>query len=180
MKDVPERTGGALNSVTNGGLSHGCHNGATNGESISQNASSDSKPRLFVLSASSEDSLSRSAQNLKSWINTKTRPKDSMQDLAYTLASRRSILSWKFSTVAATYDELERSLGEQVNPVKPSAISSLIFVFTGQGAQWSQMGSALLNSQPRFRESMEKSESILHGLGVTWNLKGLTTHFLLS
>lgn len=176
VKDVPERAG-VLNGATNGEVPHGHQNGALNGENISDRTSSDCKPRLFVLSASTEDSLSRSVQNLKGWINAGIHSKCFMQDLAYTLSSRRSILSWKFSAVAATYDELEHSLGGQVNPVKSSAASPLIFVFTGQGAQWAQMGSALLRSQPRFRESMEKSEAILRDLGASWSLKGLPTLF---
>jgi (acyl-carrier-protein) S-malonyltransferase len=45
------------------------------------------------------------------------------------------------------------------------------FVFTGQGAQYQAMGSALL-SYPVFQESLEEASDYIRRLGSPWSLIG--------
>ncbi|KAL8717345.1 MAG: hypothetical protein Q9225_005405 [Loekoesia sp. 1 TL-2023] len=53
------------------------------------------------------------------------------------------------------------------NPVKKT-----LFVFTGQGAQWAQMGCALIDQSPLFRSTLEDCDNILQGLpyGPSWSI----------
>ncbi|MCJ1309677.1 hypothetical protein MMC25_003337 [Agyrium rufum] len=126
-------------------------------------------PELFVLSARSENSLQAMVSNLQSWVSAHNKPTD-FHDLAYTLATRRSKMPLRFSTVAANPDELISLLGQKPRSTKSSANFRSIFLFTGQGAQWHAMGKELTASQPLFRESMLKSDKILRDLGADWSL----------
>lgn len=47
----------------------------------------------------------------------------------------------------------------------------LVFVFTGQGAQWYAVGREL-TSFPRYLQSLQSSQVILSRLGCIWSLLG--------
>ncbi|PGG95988.1 hypothetical protein AJ79_09779 [Helicocarpus griseus UAMH5409] len=129
--------------------------------------------QLFVLSAFSEQSLKLAVSRFRQWIDKASKEANSsFLDLAYTLCTRRSLLPWRFTVVASTYNELGDSLHElahnrKLEPGQPH----LIFVFSGQGAQWARMGLQLLHSQPAFRESIARSSIILNVLGADWSLE---------
>ena len=127
------------------------------------------RPELFLLTANSQKSLRSSLQRLQNWIS-KPRAGDQicLQDLAYTLSCRRSILPWRQSIVATDIDELHRALG-QPRPRKRASQSQVVFVFTGQGAQWAGMGRELI-PLPTFHTSLRKSEALLRRAGCPWNL----------
>jgi amino acid adenylation domain-containing protein len=53
---------------------------------------------------------------------------------------------------------------------KPAAeVHPLVFVFTGQGAQWWKMGQELLEREPVFRKTLEEIDAIIKALG-DWSL----------
>lgn len=152
-------------------------NGATNG--ITANGLSVPSPQLFLLSANSEKALKASAQNVKQWISSHARSNGSdiqaqkalLDDLAYTLSARRSLLPWRAGIVASDIEQLSSSLAS-VRSSKSSSAPHLAFVFTGQGSQWAGMGRELMSLAP-FEESILRSESILNGLGASaqgWSL----------
>ena len=45
--------------------------------------------------------------------------------------------------------------------------SDVVFLFTGQGAQYARMGSALYATQPVFKQALEQCDSILKGHGIS-------------
>lgn len=91
-----------------------------------------------------------------------------IHDLAYTLCERRSHLQER-GFLIATRDTLRDSLnikGLQTIPQNGPSISatSIAFVFTGQGAQWPQMGKELAHEFPLFRQTIKEMDSVLQDL----------------
>lgn len=102
----------------------------------------------------------------------------SMEDLAYTLGVRRSSLSVRGFLLAGhkpsnsdiSLDNLKTRLdGNHYSPL-PFA-----FVFTGQGAQWPEMGKELIEELPAFRHSLQQLDMVLQSLQEppTWTLQGM-------
>ena len=132
------------------------------------------KRRLLVWSAADQKGVERLGKSYSQHFRQNS-PWDrtAMDDLAYTLASRRSVLSWRSHLVTN-----EQSNGRiEINTLTATRASespSLAFVFTGQGAQYAQMGTELL-IYPCFKNSIIKSETELYKLGCSWALTGNST-----
>ncbi|HIK08529.1 MAG TPA: type I polyketide synthase [Trichormus sp. M33_DOE_039] len=62
-----------------------------------------------------------------------------------------------------------RGLGLALTEPHPDDLSRLVFVFSGQGAQWLGMGRQLLAQEPVFRETMQECDRILQSL-THWSL----------
>jgi acyl transferase domain-containing protein len=45
--------------------------------------------------------------------------------------------------------------------VKSKRIAQLVFIFTGQGAQWAQMGKELIRDFPSFSQDLERMQDVL-------------------
>ena len=133
---------------------------------------------IFVWSAADEDGLRRLesafAAHLAGLTNMRN-PETYLQNMAYTLLSRRSSLPWKSFLVARSVKDLFESLRNRtLEPIRSTGRHILIFVFNGQGAQWHTMGQDLVNFAV-FRESLAKSRAKLAAIGCTWNLFGKST-----
>lgn len=131
----------------------------------------------FVLpvSANSEASLNGQLSNLA----TLDVDQLNVVDLAYTLGSRRSKLSHRAFTLAGqnTLDEslLQESFVRATAPADSSRCLPLCFVFTGQGAQWAEMGKELIQEVPSFRRSLVELDNALQrlpsGHAPSWTLR---------
>lgn len=128
-------------------------------------------PRIFVLSAFSEKSLLSAAANLQEWISRYQPDTQTLKDMSYTLALHRSRLSWRFSTVASTAEELTSEL-TRVDSLKSKigSFAHITFIFTGQGAQWHGMGRELILESKVFERSIIKSDKLLDSFGCAWSL----------
>ena len=127
---------------------------------------------LFPITAKSEQSLQSTLVNLRRWLMAQNRRDSSyISDMAYTLTSRRSHMHWRHTLVASKGEEMLAALSPESLRVSRSAkVNRLIFVFTGQGAQWPAMGKQLISSYLQFKESLQHSSAILGRLGASWNL----------
>ncbi|KAJ5595540.1 uncharacterized protein N7459_001748 [Penicillium hispanicum] len=135
---------------------------------------------IFHFSAADRPGLMRNAQALKAHLGlmsgTQNKHAESkyLMDLAFTLLAKRSNLRWKTFHVASSVDELQKKLDSNA-PVafraKPHDYR-IGFVFTGQGAQWSKMGSSLL-MYPAFRQSIEEASSYLSELGCPYSVQSI-------
>ncbi|KAK3313628.1 hypothetical protein B0H66DRAFT_503226, partial [Apodospora peruviana] len=109
--------------------------------------SESTRPYLLVLSANDATALGANVSALCNHV-AKLDVRAPLADLAYTLAERRSHFWHRaFVTTAGTSGSLEESdfsLGKKLAGRTPK----VSFVFTGQGAQWPQMGQALLATFP--------------------------------
>ncbi|KZF21837.1 polyketide synthase [Xylona heveae TC161] len=114
-------------------------------------------PQLLLYSANSPESLQKVIENYTTYLS---RYPERIEDLAFTLANRRQHLSHRSFAVAS-----REKPGTPAPLAKPTQPSNLIMVFTGQGAQWPQMGRALLRSNPVFKASIQESDKHLKGLG---------------
>lgn len=133
------------------------------------------QPRLYVWSTSDEHGFKRLLtayqDHFRLSCQTQMDPQY-MSDLAYTLSEKRTHLPWRFYTIADSFDQLKSKL--TVAP--PKAIRSrenarLIYIFTGQGAQWHAMARELF-SYPVFDHSIRVAGRLLGSLGCSWCLKG--------
>ena len=152
---------GTVNGLTNG-ISHDSMNGLTNGSILSDDVSETASPaprlHLLVFSASHEASLRRSIENHERHILQKP---PSISDLAYTLGSRREHMAHRAYCVIEDWKSpLTVSRSVKVSKTTPD----LVFVFTGQGAQWPRMGAQLLADFPVVQESFAKMEEALAAL----------------
>ena len=98
------------------------------------------------------------AENYQSFLQM--RP-DCAHDLAYTLAIRREHLTYRSFAIArrGTFGTIESA----IRVTKPS---SVIMVFTGQGAQWPQMARELLDSNFTFLQSIRNLDKFLQSVSV--------------
>jgi acyl transferase domain-containing protein len=100
---------------------------------------------------------------------------NSLDDLAFTLAERRSAFSWRAAVSADSAQELIHKLRpNNIKFFKVSKSATVGFVFTGQGAQWPKMGMELMSAYPVFKYSLVRAEECLKRLGASWSLIGKT------
>ncbi|VBB80680.1 Putative polyketide synthase [Podospora comata] len=130
-------------------------------------------PRLFLLSSKDQAGIPRLADVYAKALGAAHSAKtDShyLSNLSYTLASRRSHLDFRSFAVASTLSELTEKLSKGLPKIKRSARqdNNLVWVFTGQGAQWSAMGRELLGN-PVFDKSVQASQVYLANLGCAWD-----------
>ena len=130
---------------------------------------------LLVFSAADEGGISRLTEAYRQFFHNRDPAVTSkfLQDLAFTVNTRRSSLPWK--TFAAVHPSTLKDLKEViVKPVRAAFNLRLGFVFTGQGAQWFAMGRELL-SVTLFMDSIRLSQIYLEDLGCQWSLFGQCT-----
>lgn len=139
---------------------------------------SKSRPRLIIWTAADEAGLKRLAAALHGYSSglsfcSSLSHARLFENLAYTLASKRSLLPWRSHLVCETVEGLVRSLKSIVpEPIRFSGTEpALGFIFTGQGAQWYAMGRELF-AYLTFKESFEQADSFLRTLGCNWSLIG--------
>jgi acyl transferase domain-containing protein/NADPH:quinone reductase-like Zn-dependent oxidoreductase/acyl carrier protein len=147
------------------GISHA--NGISSHVNSANESTSKSIPRLFVLSAKSKISLIAAAANLREWLSQSLEDTN-LQNLAYTLSNRRSLMAYRSAFLASSAESLHDVL-QTCRITKVSSSLKIAWVFTGQGAQWPKMAQELIYNQT-FGKSLTRSESILRSLGTTWSL----------
>lgn len=123
-------------------------------------------PRLLLFSSNNSKSLDRNVQKLESYANAHP---ESLQDLSYTLAFRRDHLGHRAFGVQVPTQPL------QISPVKKTKRSPhIVCIFTGQGAQWAQMGKELIRDFPSFMRDIQKMQVALSKLPhpPSWKIIG--------
>nr|WCQ76531.1 ApiD [Apiospora montagnei] len=142
-------------------------------------------PLLF--SAASGSSLLRSVQ--AHLTHLKEHPEIDLGDLSWTLQTRRSAHGVRaFFSAASRNDALKSmedwvqshektsssNIGYQPRLINPKEAPGILGIFTGQGAQWPEMGRRLLEQSPLFRSTIEACEKVLQSLPTadvpSWSL----------
>lgn len=105
-------------------------------------------PQLLLFSANKPDSLKRMTTQYQQFLE---KPNVSFPDVAYTLAMRREHLPFRSFSVASSF---KPGIPALLRTGKPDQIPHLVMMFTGQGAQWPQMGRQLMRSNPSFQHAI--------------------------
>jgi acyl transferase domain-containing protein/NADPH:quinone reductase-like Zn-dependent oxidoreductase len=135
------------------------------------------RPQVLVFSANDVDSLKRQIATISAHL-LNPRVKVKLSDLSYTLSDRRSrhfyrafLLSYPTKSGHASRIAVDEARVSKI----PQEATRIGFVFTGQGAQWSQMGVELVRAFPQTAKPvLEKLDRVLQELPVgvrpNWSL----------
>lgn len=102
----------------------------------------------------------------KNEISTST---SKLDDLAFTLATRRSHMLWRAFAVVNGKPGNQDVNFAVAKPIRSSTEAGVAFVFTGQGAQYADMGADLLQ-YPLFETTLQQINEIYRSLGCQWSL----------
>ena len=134
-----------------------------------------SSPLLFVWSSRDEGGVQRMVDAYNRFFQEITNEDVDelrlLNQLAMTLAVKRSQLPWRAFALAESLDTL-KTLGSVISkPVQTSQRLGLGYIFTGQGAQYYRMGIDLVQ-YPVFRETLELCDEALRSFGCGWSTLG--------
>ena len=131
--------------------------------------------RTVVISARSPESLNGLVDK---WVEFLNRDKTStLENISFTAALGRTHLSHRLAIIGSSKEEISEKLqawregrtpkgfatGQVLFKIKPK----IGFMFTGQGAQYAEMGRELYEAEPRFAEAIDRVASVMDtDLGV--------------
>ncbi|KAI6778347.1 putative polyketide synthase [Emericellopsis cladophorae] len=132
--------------------------------------------KLFVFSSKDQAGTARVTERFAAWLQggdlDEKHHGRTFDDIAYTLAQRRSHMGHRTFALAASMPELSMRLSRGL-PAATRAQrhgGNIVMIFTGQGAQWSGMAQELFE-YPTFHQSIQASQSYLEALGCKWNVR---------
>ena len=141
------------------------------------------RPFLLPVSARSEQALRAIAREYRAFLRGPGR-RTSLEDLAFTLAFRRSHHYERAAIVANSREELAEGL-QALADGEPSPLVTraegvirddgrCVFVYTGMGPQWWGMGRELFAREPVFRGMIEQCDAIFSQF-APWRLRDVFT-----
>jgi acyl transferase domain-containing protein len=123
--------------------------------------------QLLLLSAKTQTALQTATANLAQFLKT-GRANLELADIAYTLQMGRQPFNFRRALIAADLDEAVEILesGDQrlLNGVTEPAERPVVFMFSGQGSQYVGMGADLYQSEPLFRQAVDRCAGLLQPL----------------
>ncbi|OCL02964.1 putative polyketide synthase [Glonium stellatum] len=123
-------------------------------------------PVILPFSANTQESLRRLVDNSREYLD---RHQERLPDLAYTLSRRREHLPHRAFSVVT-----DRVISN-VSPFAKAAANALnlVMIFTGQGAQWPQMGRELIEGDEKVRRDIQAMDEVLAGLKYppSWSIE---------
>ncbi len=130
--------------------------------------------KLLVVTTNHAEAAKKGSLNIARFV--KTHP-EALKDTTYTLARHREHLPWRTFAVTNGID-----MPEFFAPVKSfSKPVDLVFVFTGQGAQWATMGARLIDDFPSALQDVILMDEALSALepdaAPTWTIRGTNSYF---
>ncbi|RCX20929.1 thioester reductase-like protein [Anaerobacterium chartisolvens] len=135
-----------------------------------QTKESNDDPKLLVLSAKTKSSLERATENLAKYLNQNKFL--NLNDVAYTLQVGRKPFKHRRMLVCSNIDEaveILSSANDMQSQVSQKVytyfakdeVAQTIFMFTGQGSQYVNMGLDLYEKIPDFRKEMDRCLNLI-------------------
>ncbi|MBW4594598.1 MAG: SDR family NAD(P)-dependent oxidoreductase [Brasilonema angustatum HA4187-MV1] len=120
---------------------------------------------LFVLSAKTTTALQQLAQRYLDYLDTDSQ--QSLGEICYTLQTGRSHFPYRLGIVASSHQEVRQQLSSFIAKTYSGAINNkktpkIAFLFSGQGSQYLGMGKELYQTQPIFRQALDRCGKILN------------------
>ena len=118
--------------------------------------------RVLPLSGKTPGALQELAGRYREWLGEESPLSDLLSDMAWTAGVGRSHFGHRAGVVFGDAD----SLREQLEAVESGETAAgrggkVGFLYTGQGSQWAGMGRELYESEPEFREVLERCEEVV-------------------
>lgn len=129
--------------------------------------SSSDGPQLLVFSANTQYSIQELTRKYQGYLGNTS---ESLSNIAYTLATKREHLPIRSFIISSQDNSGTPVTVTNTAPKNPT----LVMVFTGQGAQWPQMGRDLIRANPFFRNTIKLLDEALKDLGPAapeWNME---------
>jgi acyl transferase domain-containing protein len=133
-------------------------------------AGKDRSVHLLAISAKSEKALRQLASRYQTHLDANADL--ALADICYSANLCRSRFQYRLGVAASTSAELSQALAAFASgrdeaeishgEVQPAGRNKVAFLFTGQGSQYVGMGLQLYESQPVFRENLDRCGSLLH------------------
>ena len=121
-------------------------------------------PQIIPLSASSKPALKAAISGLGAW--ARGRSDADIADVAQNMRETRRQYETRAVLVARDMDDLARAAEIGATPYSAnSGASDLVFLFPGQGSQHVNMGRALYEAEPVFRDALDACNAILMAAG---------------
>jgi len=131
------------------------------------------RSHLILLSAKTETALDKMTENLADYFNQN--PDINLADAAYTLQTGRRLFKYRRKLVCSSTAEAAEALSSG-NTRKTRTFAAgdeerpVIFMFSGLGAQYVNMGRDLYEKEPLFRQEMDRCFDILKPI-MGYNIK---------
>ncbi|MEH7633894.1 type I polyketide synthase [Bacillus pumilus] len=138
--------------------------GGTNVHLIMEEAPASDKPsverdhELMVISARSKQAVQKSAEQMTSYLKEQKRV--TLSDAAFTLQEGRKHFPYRQAFLAGA-DRTFQSAGQ---PQKAFQQPAVVWMFSGQGAQYVNMGKDLYEKDPEFKQTLQKCFAIILSL----------------
>jgi acyl transferase domain-containing protein len=138
--------------------------------------------RVMTLSAASKDALREMAQKVSLSFQTKSDDDEILKDnICYSLNERYTVHSHRLALSFSSFKHATRALQMFADKEKGweesvaygevnNTHDKIVFLYGGQGSQWYGMAREMLMHEPKFKESIEKIDSLLKRYGVSWSL----------
>ena len=125
--------------------------------------------QILTLSAKSDRALTQLAQRYGDFLASQ--PEIPLTDICYTANTGRAKFEHRLTAIAPSRSDLQQSLQAVARGEKPATITTgccnignppqIAFLFTGQGSQYLDMGRELYQTQPTFRQALDRCADIL-------------------
>ena len=122
------------------------------------------QPGLFTISAKDGQALKELAGRYTTFLEKN--PTLSLADICYTANRGRAAFAHRLALTVSSTEELRQRLSSMDDAEKGSAngpVPQVAFLFTGQGAQYENMGRSIYETEPVFRAALEQCAAILAG-----------------
>ena len=133
-----------------------------------ENPSTDVNQRryyMFGFSAKTASSFSAYKEKLISFLKENAEDND-LRELCYTSTARRQVYKYRTSVCASSVGDLVEKLEHaECTEVKKDTVSSVVFIFSGQGSQYISMGKDLFATSTIFRKTVLDCETWLQDSG---------------